>query len=257
MSRSMLPPRRSCSTSRREREASSRPYGVDVLACAAGPIRTPNYLSSKEAGKGPKALEMEPGEVARQALAGLGRRTLVVPGALNKLALFFMGRILPRATAVRLIARSTRAMYGGGWMSGKITVVTGAAGHIGGNLVRALLAEGRAVRCLVRRDRRALEGLEVEMVEGDIFDPASLRRLMKGAGTVFHLAGRISIVGSEGGLVERTNVGGVRNIVEACRDCGVDRLVHMSSIHSFNTHPNDVMIDETRELALGPGAHAL
>ena len=88
------------------------PYGVDVLACAAGPIRTPNYLSSKEAGKGPKALEMEPGEVARQALDGLGRRTLVVPGALNRLALFFMGRVLPRATAVRLIARSTRAMYG-------------------------------------------------------------------------------------------------------------------------------------------------
>ena len=48
------------------------PYGVDVLACAAGPIRTPNYLSSKEAGKGPKALEMEPGEVARQALRRAG-----------------------------------------------------------------------------------------------------------------------------------------------------------------------------------------
>lgn len=88
------------------------PHGVDVLACAAGPIRTPNYLASKEAGKGPKALEMEPGQVARAALAGLGRRTLVVPGTLNRLALFFMGRLLPRAAAVRLIARSTRAMYG-------------------------------------------------------------------------------------------------------------------------------------------------
>jgi uncharacterized protein len=88
------------------------PHGVDVLACAAGPIRTPNYLQSKEAGKGPKALEMEPRAVARAALAGLGRRTLVVPGLLNRLALFFMGRLLPRAAAVRLIARSTRAMYG-------------------------------------------------------------------------------------------------------------------------------------------------
>ena len=137
-------------------------------------------------------------------------------------------------------------------MSGKVTVVTGASGHIGGNLVRALLAEGRAVRCLVRKDRRALEGLDVETVEGDIFDPGSLRRLMKGAGTVFHLAGRISIAGAEGGLVEKTNVGGVQNIVEACLDAGVDRLVHVSSIHAFDTHPNDVMIDETRALALGP-----
>jgi dihydroflavonol-4-reductase len=108
------------------------------------------------------------------------------------------------------------------------------------------------VRCLVRKDRRALEGLDVETVEGDIFDPASLRALMKGAGTVFHLAGRISIVGSEGGLVEKTNIGGVRNIVQACLDSKIDRLVHTSSIHAFNTHPNDVTIDETRELALGP-----
>lgn len=90
------------------------PFGVDVLACAAGPIRTPSYLSSKEASKGPKALEMEPREVAQQALRGLGRKTLVVPGRLNRLALFFMCRLLPRAAAVGLIARSTRAMYGGG-----------------------------------------------------------------------------------------------------------------------------------------------
>jgi short-subunit dehydrogenase len=90
------------------------PFGVDVLACAAGPIRTPNYLASKEAAKGPKALELEPGEVARQALRGLGRKALVVPGLLNRIALFFMARLLPRAAAVGLIARSTRAMYGGG-----------------------------------------------------------------------------------------------------------------------------------------------
>jgi dihydroflavonol-4-reductase len=92
----------------------------------------------------------------------------------------------------------------------------------------------------------------VETVEGDIFDPDSLGRLMAGAGTVFHLAGRISIAGAEGGLVDKTNVGGVRNIVQACMDSGIDRLVHVSSIHAFNTHPNDAVIDETRGLALEP-----
>jgi short-subunit dehydrogenase len=89
------------------------PFGVDVLACAAGPIRTANYLSSTEAEKRPKALEMEPGEVARAALRGLGRKSLVVPGLLNRLVMLVMGRLLPRSAAVRLIARSTRAMYGG------------------------------------------------------------------------------------------------------------------------------------------------
>lgn len=137
-------------------------------------------------------------------------------------------------------------------MSGKLTAVTGASGHVGGNLVRALLAEGRKVRCLVRKDRRAIEGLAVQTIEGDISDPNSLRRLMAGAGTVFHLAGRISIVGAEGGLVEKTNVGGVGNVLQACLESGIDRLVHVSSIHAFNTHPNDAVIDETRELALGP-----
>ena len=90
------------------------PFGVDVLACAAGPIRTPNYLSSKESGKGPTALEMEPADVARAALGALGKKTLVVPGGLNRLASFVMGRLLPRGAAVKIIARSTRAMYGGG-----------------------------------------------------------------------------------------------------------------------------------------------
>jgi dihydroflavonol-4-reductase len=137
--------------------------------------------------------------------------------------------------------------------SGKITAVTGAAGHIGGNLVRALLEEGRRVRCLVRKDRRALEGLDVEMVEGDIFDPGALDRLLEGVGTLFHLAGRISIVPGEADLVHRTNVEGVRAIVEACTRARIDRLVHTSSIHAFDTHPNDAVIDERRALALGPG----
>jgi nucleoside-diphosphate-sugar epimerase len=133
-----------------------------------------------------------------------------------------------------------------------ITAVTGASGHIGGNLVRALLEQGRKVRCLVRSDRRALEGLPVETVEGDIFDQEALSRLLDGAGTLFHLAARISIVGAEGGLVERTNVLGVRGVVQACLAAGIRRLVHVSSIHAFESDPSDQIIDETRPLALGP-----
>jgi dihydroflavonol-4-reductase len=133
-----------------------------------------------------------------------------------------------------------------------ITAVTGASGHVGANLVRALLAQKRKVRCLVRRDRRALEGLPVETVEGEIFDPQAMSRLLDGAGTLFHLAGRISIAGSEGGLVEKTNVQGVRGVVQACLAAGIKRLVHVSSIHAFESDPNDRMIDETRPLALDP-----
>ena len=60
-------------------------------------------------------------------------------------------------------------------------VVTGAAGHAGNNLVRALLERGRTVRALVHRDRRALAGLAVETAEGDVRDVTSLRRAFDGA----------------------------------------------------------------------------
>ncbi len=132
-----------------------------------------------------------------------------------------------------------------------ITAVTGASGHLGANLVRALIAEGRKVRALVHRDTRALDGLDVEIVRGDLWDAGSLDRLTGGARTVFHMAGRISIAGAEGGLVERTNVEGTANVVEACLRNGVGRLVHCSSIHAFSAEP-DRTLDETHALALDP-----
>ncbi len=87
--------------------------GVDVTVCAAGPVLTPNYLSSKPANSGPSALEMTPRNVALAALGALGRRHLVVPGALNRLARFFMGRFVSRSAAVTLLEKSTARMYGG------------------------------------------------------------------------------------------------------------------------------------------------
>jgi dihydroflavonol-4-reductase len=128
----------------------------------------------------------------------------------------------------------------------ELTVVTGAAGHVGANLVRALLARGRRVRCLVRDDTRALDGLDVERVRGDVLEPDSLTRAFAGADVVHHLAARISILGGEHGRVWETNVGGVRRVVEACLGCGVRRLVHYSSVHAFDQHPLDEPVDETR-----------
>jgi dihydroflavonol-4-reductase len=137
-----------------------------------------------------------------------------------------------------------------------LTVVTGAAGHLGANLVRALLEAGRPVRCLVRDDVRALEGLGVERVRGDLSDPASLARAFAGARSVFHLAARISIVGSEGGAVERTNVDGVGNVIDACRTAGVRRLVHFSSVQALADPGPGGQLDEDVGLAAPKGLTA-
>jgi dihydroflavonol-4-reductase len=133
------------------------------------------------------------------------------------------------------------------------TVVTGATGHIGANLVRALLAEGRHVIGIVREDTRALEGLEIETVRADVRKLDTLIRGFEGARIVYHLAAVISISGPKGGLVYDVNVNGVRNVVSACLECGVKRLVHFSSVHAFQQKPLNEPIVESRALVGGEG----
>jgi dihydroflavonol-4-reductase len=125
-------------------------------------------------------------------------------------------------------------------------VVTGAAGHIGANLVRELIARGSRVRVVVHNRTAAIEGLDVEKVQADILDGEQVQRAVAGAETVFHLAGRISIDGGKRGAVLSVNVNGTSNVVRACLDHGVSRLVHFSSIHAFDPKPTDESIDETR-----------
>jgi len=133
-------------------------------------------------------------------------------------------------------------------------LVIGAAGHVGGNLVRSLLAAGRHVRAAVYRDERALEGLDLERVRLDVLDPASLVRALEGIEVVYHLAAVIAIAGESEGRVEEVNVRGPRNVATACLDAGVRRLVHFSSIHAFEQLPLDRPLDETRGPPVGRDA---
>ena len=133
------------------------------------------------------------------------------------------------------------------------TVVTGAAGHVGANLVRMLLDRGEPVRAVVRRSTAALEGLPVERVTADVCDPASLLRAFEGARCVLHLASLISITGDRDGRVFATNVAGARNVARAARAAGVERMVHVSSIHAFRQDPLHEPIDEGRARVEGPG----
>jgi dihydroflavonol-4-reductase len=128
------------------------------------------------------------------------------------------------------------------------TVVTGANGHVGANLIRELLARGRDVRAMVHVNHRAIENLNVDMVTGDVCDLPSLCEAFKDAEVVYHLAGHISISADDWSLCQSINVNGLRNVVEACLRCRVRRLVHFSSIHAFQQEPLDVQLDESRSL---------
>jgi dihydroflavonol-4-reductase len=126
-------------------------------------------------------------------------------------------------------------------------LVTGATGHIGNVLVRLLKTKGEKVRALVLpgEDLRCLEGVEVEIVEGDITQPSTLVRAMKGVQNVYHLAGMISILPGENHVLRLVNVQGTINVIQACIRAGVDRLVYTSSIHAIARVPLGITIDET------------
>jgi dihydroflavonol-4-reductase len=127
-------------------------------------------------------------------------------------------------------------------------VVTGASGHLGANLIRALLDTGEDITALTHIDHRALDGLDLKTAPCDICDPASLHQVFAGADIVFHAAGHISISMHEQYKFEMINVTGTRNIVEECLRSGVRRLVYFSSIHAFEQEPFDTLLDESRPL---------
>jgi short-subunit dehydrogenase len=83
--------------------------GVDVVACRAGATRTPGYAASNPKASVPL---MEAEQVVAKALGALGRGPSVVPGALNKVASFAFGRLLPRRASIRIMGRATHRLYG-------------------------------------------------------------------------------------------------------------------------------------------------
>lgn len=127
---------------------------------------------------------------------------------------------------------------------------------MGNNVVRHLLTLGRNVRVLTRDPAKAsLNGLDVESMVGNVLDKDCISSAVDGVSTVFHLAGAISIDGQQDDLMRQTNENGTANVVEACLNADVDRLVHFSSIHALSPYPKQDPINETRELALDPAKH--
>jgi len=114
----------------------------------------------------------------------------------------------------------------------KKALVTGAAGFIGSNVVRELLAEGVDVRALIRRgeDLQNLEGVDVERVEGDVLDPESLRRAVKGCDTLFHLAAIYKFWSPEPRSLYEVNVRGSNNMLMVAGKADVEKIVYTSSI---------------------------
>lgn len=138
-------------------------------------------------------------------------------------------------------------------------LVTGGTGFIGSHLVQAFLARNVAVRVLAHynaaghlgnlADLPPAERHEIEVIWGDLRDADSVRRAVEGCAAVLHLGALIAIPYSylDPGNVVQTNVVGTLHLLTACRDAGVERVVHTSTSEVYGT-PDTVPITETHPL---------
>jgi len=117
-------------------------------------------------------------------------------------------------------------------------LVTGATGLIGSHMVDRLLQRGDSVRALVRPtgDTSYLKTLDVELVPGDICDPASLRDAVAGVEAVYHAAAMVSDWGPWSAFAAGT-IEGTRNMLEAACAAGVPRFLHVSTDSVYPTRP--------------------
>lgn len=111
-------------------------------------------------------------------------------------------------------------------------LVTGANGFLGSWVVKILLQQGHQVKSLVRQgsDLSELQGIKTDLVYGDVTDIVSLQSAFAGVDAVFHLAGVIAYKASSRAMMEKVNVQGTANVIEACLQQKVPRLVHLSSV---------------------------
>jgi dihydroflavonol-4-reductase len=116
------------------------------------------------------------------------------------------------------------------------TLVTGSTGAVGHALVRALRAEGRDVRCLVRHKERAAAILPagVDLAVGDVTDAPSLTAALRDCSAVFHAAGLPEQWHPDPGIFERVNVGGTVNLIEASLLAGVQSFIYTSTQDLFD-----------------------
>jgi dihydroflavonol-4-reductase len=136
-------------------------------------------------------------------------------------------------------------------VNGAITAfLTGATGFVGSAVARAIIAQGLALRVLVRPAsvRTNLEGLAVEVVEGDLLDAAALARGMRGARYVFHVAADYRLWTPSPHALMRTNLEGTRNVMDAALATGVDRVVYTSSVATLAVRSDGSAADESVSL---------
>ena len=125
-------------------------------------------------------------------------------------------------------------------------LLTGATGFVGAAVLRCLVAAGHNVRTLVRpnSDRRNLSGVDCEIITGDLTDPESLERAVRGCEVVFHVAADYRLWVPDRRQMNRINVQGTVDLIRAAAAAGVSRMVYTSSVATLRLRDDGFPADE-------------
>jgi dihydroflavonol-4-reductase len=133
------------------------------------------------------------------------------------------------------------------------TLVTGATGFVGSHVAGQLLAAGHSVRVLVRptSNLKALEGMAVEPVAGDLRDAASLGCAMQSVQRVYHVAADYRLWTKNPGEMYESNVEGTRRLIEVAHRAGVERIVYTSTVATIAVPRHGALPNEETWATLG------
>src|SRR4051794_6850549 len=132
-----------------------------------------------------------------------------------------------------------------------MNLVTGASGFIGSAVVRRLLSRKQKVRCYVEPGAKLdnLQGLDVEIVTGDVNDREAIARALDGCDTLFHLAAIYAIWLRDPSLMYRVNVEGSKTVLWAAYKAKLKRVVYTSSIAAVGRGDKGAPVDETHQFS--------